>query len=112
MKKQVLEILQKKHDIYINCFRETQNDEFLHKSRALWEVIEQVMQLPDDDWIEVCERMPEKSGYYLHCASGRGRGLQEGVGVSYYMHKVKEWKKTYTPAVIAWKPFPEPFRKE
>ena len=49
MKKQVLEILQKQHDIYINCFRETQNDEFLHKSRAIWDALERVKQLPDDD---------------------------------------------------------------
>ena len=60
------------------------------------------------EWISVEYRLPEKSGYYLYFASNPHRGLQNGIGVSYYMHKAKDWKKVYTPRVTHWMPLPEP----
>ena len=63
-------------------------------------------------WIPCSERLPEKSGYYLYFAADAYGGLQDGVGVSYYQHKVKKWKKVYTPRVTHWQPLPEPYRGE
>ena len=59
-------------------------------------------------WVNVDERLPEKSGYYLYLGDGPNRGLQNGVGVSYYQHKAKIWKKAYNPCVTKWMPLPEP----
>ena len=129
MKKQVLEILQKQHDIYINCFRETQNDEFLHKSRALWDAWQRVKQLPDDDWIEVGIRLAdadEAEAYECtHLITGRTPDDENEIIVTYSdgtvgveefcidgnMLYVCSGREIGTE-IIAWKPFPEPFRKE
>ncbi len=60
------------------------------------------------EWISVKDRLPEKSGYYLYFASSPYIGLQNGIGVSYFMHKAKDWKKVYTPYVTHWMELPEP----
>jgi len=59
-------------------------------------------------WISVKDRLPGESGYYLYFADNPYKGLQDGIGVSYFMHKAKEWKKVYTPCVTHWMPLPEP----
>ena len=41
----------------------------------------------NNQWISVEDRLPEKSGYYLYRAENPHRGLENGVGVSYYQHK-------------------------
>ena len=58
-------------------------------------------------WISVEERLPEESGYYLYLCDSPIRGLQNGVGVSYFQHKAKLWKKVYNPCVTHWMPLPE-----
>ena len=63
---------------------------------------------PVMQWISVKDRLPEKSGYYLYFSKYPHGGLQDGIGVSYFQHKVKEWKKVYTPTVTHWMPLPEP----
>lgn len=132
MKKQVLEILQKQHDINMNCFHDTQNDEFLHKARAIWDALEQVKQLPDDDWIEVCERMPEE---HMETDTIWDWENEEEVTITVsvsdsvlitYESLDGQVEVFYANTVngqfvgadkshfkyLAWKPFPEPFRKE
>lgn len=64
-----------------------------------------------DKWIPVTERLPEKSGYYLYKAKDPHRGLCDGIGLSYFMHRVKDWKKVYSPYVTHWMPLPK-FPKE
>ena len=59
-------------------------------------------------WIPVTERLPEASDYYLYKAKGIYRGLKNGVGVSYFMHKAKKWQKTNGDFVTHWMPLPEP----
>ena len=61
-----------------------------------------------NQWISVKDRLPGESGYYLYFADNPYKGLQDGIGVSYFMHKAKEWKKVYTPCVTHWMPLPEP----
>ena len=132
MKKQVLEILQKYHGFYVNCYLKTLDNEFLHKTRALWEVIEQVEQLPDDDWIEVCERMPEEhmetdtiwdwekeeeititesvsDPVLITCESldGHIEVFHANTVNGQFVGSDKPHFK-----YLAWKPFPEPFRKD
>ena len=58
-------------------------------------------------WIPVTERLPEKTDYYLYKAKGRYRGLKDGVGVSYFMHKANKWQKTNGDFVTHWMPLPE-----
>lgn len=65
-----------------------------------------------NEWISVKDRLPEKSGYYLYFSKYPHGGLQDGIGVSYFQHKVKEWKKVYTPTVTHWMPLPEPPKGE
>ena len=131
MKKQVLEILQKQHGFYVNHYLKTLDNEFLHKTRALWEVIEQVEQLPDDDWIEVCEQMPgehmEKEIIQMLHGERENYKYQSEMVIVTVKHLKDDKEETaidftdrgswqMTPdseyKVIAWKPFPEPFRKE
>jgi hypothetical protein len=57
-------------------------------------------------WIPVTERLPEESDYYLYKAKGMYRGLKNGVGVSYFMHKAKKWKATNGDFVTHWMPLP------
>lgn len=77
------------------------------------ELVETILRQPKiGEWIPCNERLPEKSGYYLYFAADAYGGLQDGVGVSYYQHKVKKWKKVYTPRVTHWQPLPEPYRGE
>lgn len=58
-------------------------------------------------WISVKERLPEESGHYLYLCDSPILGLQNGVGVSYFQHKAKLWKKVYNPCVTHWMPLPE-----
>lgn len=60
------------------------------------------------EWISVKDRLPEESGYYLYAARHPYCGLQNGIGVSYFMHKVKDWKKINKVYVTHWMPLPEP----
>lgn len=59
------------------------------------------------EWISVKDRLPEKTGYYLYCADSPYRGVQDGIGISYFMHKKKDWNAVYTPCVTHWMPLPE-----
>lgn len=63
-------------------------------------------------WIPVTERLPEASDYYLYKAKGMYRGLKDGVGVSYFMHKAKKWQKTNGDHVTHWMHLPEPPKEE
>ena len=64
------------------------------------------------EWIPVGERLPEESSYYLYAANSPYRGLKDGVGVSYYMHKSKKWSKTNGDYVTHWMPLPKPPGKD
>ena len=128
MKKQVLEILQKQHGFYVNRYLVTLDSEFLYKTRALWEVIEQVEKLPDDDWIEVGIRLADADEAEMYDCSTviTGEMPEEGrilttycdgsVGIEDFCIEGDEFffVSGYKAGEdnIAWKPFPEPFRKE
>lgn len=63
-------------------------------------------------WIPVSERLPDETDYYLYKAEGVYRGLKDGVGVSFFMHKAKKWKRTNGDFVTHWMPLPEPPGKD
>lgn len=65
-----------------------------------------------DGWISVKERLPEKTGYYLIACDRPYIGKKDGINISFYQHKVKNWKTTNNLHVTHWMPLPEPPKEE
>lgn len=64
--------------------------------------------LSKKEWISVMDRLPEKTGYYLVACNNLIRGKQNGVDISYYQHKARNWKGMYNPSITHWMLFPLP----
>lgn len=60
------------------------------------------------EWVSVKERLPEASGYYLIACRYPYCGKSNGIDISYFQHKAKNWKKIRDLYVTHWMPLPEP----
>lgn len=60
------------------------------------------------EWISVRDRLPEETGYYLIVCDSPYRGRKDGINLSFYQHRAKNWKATNNLHVTHWMPLPEP----
>ena len=85
-------------------------DEYEYEGKTIRQWVDEILRAEQGGWISVSEKLPDKSSQYIVTYKG-GRTTD-----CYYNKAEREWwenidhEYTVRHGVIAWMPFPEPYK--